>query len=147
VLAIHVLEQEENPLVTLSAIKQLLRIGGKLLIATPNTDSAACQAFRGRHWSGYNFPRHRNLFDPEVLARSAEAVGLEVTSLQTVAAPAIWVESLRHVLADWGAPRWVQLGFERTRRVTLAVSAAIERMHQRRGRGGIVVATLQRSAA
>jgi hypothetical protein len=146
-LAIDVLEQKENPLLTLSAMKQLLRIGGKLLIATPNTDSTVCQLFRGRHWSGYDFPRHRNLFDAEVLARSAERVGLEVTSLQTIAAPAIWVQSLRYVLADWGAPAWLRAGFDRTRRVTLAISAAMESIQQRRGRGGIVVATLHRSAA
>jgi SAM-dependent methyltransferase len=147
VLAINLLEQEENPLVTLGTIKRLLRTGGLALIATPNTNSGAAQAFRGRHWSGYDFPRRRNLFRVEVLALSAEQAGLDVTSMRTIAEPLAWVESVRALLVDWGAPRWTQTGLARSRRAALAGSVLLEWIQQRRGKGGILVATLQQRAS
>jgi SAM-dependent methyltransferase len=144
VLAIDVLEQEDNPLTTLRAIKRLLRAGGKVLIATPNTNSTAFRVFGGRHWSEYDFPRRRNLFRADVLTRSAALAGLNVTSMKTIAAPASWLFSMQTLLADWGAPRWAQAGLERAKGAALTAFGVVEWMQQRRDKGGALVATLER---
>ena len=41
----------------------LLRPGGRLLIVTDNTGSPDFSLARRRHWGGYHFPRHWNLFN------------------------------------------------------------------------------------
>jgi SAM-dependent methyltransferase len=146
ILAVNVLERAAEPLATLKAIQRLLRPGGIALIVTPNTDSGAGRVFGGRHWSGYDFPRHRNLFRTEVLAQAAAIAGLESGFIRTIAAPAAWVQSARNALVDWRAPSWTLAAFDRLSLLPLAAAAAIEWWHQLRGKGGLLLATLRRPA-
>jgi hypothetical protein len=145
VLLIGVVEVANDPLATLKVAKTLLRPAGLVLVVTPNTRSAACNVFRGRHWSGYSFPRHPNLFDGKSLGRAAGLADLELVSVRTAPAATIWVESASNLMADWGAPAWALAPPRRPSFAALAAAQAIEWSQQVRGKGGLLVATLRRS--
>lgn len=66
VLLIQTIEHIESPPETLATIRTLLRPGGLLVIVTDNTRSLDFRFFGGRHWGGYHFPRHWNLFNREM---------------------------------------------------------------------------------
>jgi SAM-dependent methyltransferase len=57
----HVLEHEQRPLDLLSQVHRLLKPGARLVVGVPNGASSARRLF-GRHWAGYDFPRHRQVF-------------------------------------------------------------------------------------
>ena len=90
----------------LAGIRRLLKPGGRLLVITDNTGSPDFRLFKRRHWGGYHFPRHCNLFD-QVSCDGwlrAHRAG-EVDELATMISPVNWVYSMRNTLDDWGAPR------------------------------------------
>ena len=146
VLLINVLEDAVDPIAILKVVGRLLRPDGIALVATPNTGSAAFKVFRGRHWSGYDFPRHRNLFCPEALARTAAMADLEVISLATSPAPSAWIQSARIMMSDWAAPHWALTTLDRVWGIALSAAAGIEWFSQIRTEGGVLIATLRRAA-
>lgn len=143
VLLANVLERVDDPLSLLKATRELLRPGGTALVATPNTEATVSKVFGGRHWSGYNFPRHRNLFCAHVLRQASEMAGLELVSVRTVGAPDAWVRSVRNAMSDWRLPHWSLAGL---RGIAFLGGTAIEWWQQLRGKGGILVAILRRPA-
>ena len=144
VLLTHVVERVDDPLSALKAIGQLLQPGGIALIVTPNTEATVCKVFQGRHWSGYNFPRHRNLFCAHALGEAARMAGLEMVSVGTVGAPEAWVESARNTMTDWNLPHWMLAALNRGWGAALMAAAAIEWWQRVRGKGGLLRATLRR---
>ena len=76
----HVLEHEQQPLDLLHRVQRLLKPGGRLLVAVPRADSAA-RALFGRHWSGYDFARHRQVFSARSLERALLQTGFELERL------------------------------------------------------------------
>ena len=145
VLMIGVLEQVNNPLAALKLVARLLRPGGLVLVVTPYTQSSAGNVFRGRHWSGYSFPRHPNLFDGKSLGRAAGLAGLELVTVRTAPAPRAWLESARNLMADWEAPAWVVTAVGQPSFPVRAAAAVIEWLQQVQSKGGLLVAAFQRS--
>jgi SAM-dependent methyltransferase len=96
VLLIATIEHVEDPPAVLRAATRLLRPGGRAVVVTDNTATLDFRLFGGRHWGGYHFPRHWNLFDKRSLRRLAEQAGLEVVELSTVLSPVNWVYSIRN---------------------------------------------------
>jgi SAM-dependent methyltransferase len=113
VFLLHALEHCEFPLEEVSSVRRLLRGGGRLVILTQNADSAVGRRFQGRHWAGYDFPRHPCLFGPSAVRRLAAAAGLEVERLGTVGDSRMWQRSAANLGADWGAPAWLNSRVER----------------------------------
>jgi SAM-dependent methyltransferase len=101
VLLLHSLEHCPSPADELRSIHRLLRPGGTLVILTENADSTVARAFRGRHWAGYDFPRHPSLFGPRPIRRLAGITGFDVVRIRTVAAPEVWLRSAALLLRDW----------------------------------------------
>jgi hypothetical protein len=145
VLMIGVLEQVNNPLAALRLVTRLLSPGGLVLVVTPYTQSSAGKVFRGRHWSGYSFPRHPNLFNGKSLGRAAGLAGLELVTVRTAPAPRIWLESARNWMADWEAPAWIVTGLGQPSFAVRAAATAIEWSQQIQSKGGLLVAAFQRS--
>ena len=141
-LLIHTLEHFAEPPAALAAVRALLRPGGRAVVVTPNAASAAWALFQGRHWAGYDFPRHRYLFDRDTLGKLAARVGLRVESVATAPSAALWARSAHHLAADWGAPPWLARRLAPASSLPLAAFAAVERLQQRRGRGALLCATL-----
>jgi 2-polyprenyl-3-methyl-5-hydroxy-6-metoxy-1,4-benzoquinol methylase len=75
VLARHVIEHVPDPMVTLRAIRDLLKPGGVLLMAVPNFGSVAARLLR-RGWEWFGPPAHLWYFDRKGLASLAAQAGL-----------------------------------------------------------------------
>jgi SAM-dependent methyltransferase len=107
VLLIMTIEHLADPVVVLKAVHRLLAPGGRVGIITDNVGSPDFAIFGGRHWGGYHFPRHLNLFSRRTLAKLAHASGFRVEKIGTAVSPVNWTYSLRNWIDDWGGPRWL----------------------------------------
>lgn len=143
-LLIQTIEHVGDPPAILSAVSRLLKPGGTVVVVTDNTDSLDFKLFKGRHWGGYHFPRHWNLFNPHNLATLARKAGLEVDSLVAVVSPVNWVYSIRNMLVDMGAPRWVTNRFSLESPVSLLAFTAFDTLNQLAGKGALMRAILRR---
>ncbi|HEX6107013.1 MAG TPA: methyltransferase domain-containing protein [Gemmatimonadales bacterium] len=144
-LLIGTLEQSDDPVGTLAALRPRLQPAGRVMVIAANPGSTVASLFRGRHWSGYDFPRHRALADPATLARLAESAGFAVESISTLGDPGAWPVSTGNLLRDWGAPPWIvrTLGPDSVAAVGLA--RALEGIASRRRKGGLLEAVLKPS--
>ncbi|NTU80771.1 MAG: class I SAM-dependent methyltransferase [Chloroflexales bacterium] len=97
----HVLEHMPDPRATLGTIARLLRPGGHCIFTIPNIDSHTARIF-GRDWYGYDVPRHFFLFPRRTLVTLLKVAGLRVEHIVYVAAPNVWIGSLRFWLAARG---------------------------------------------
>lgn len=100
----HVLEHVPDPRATLATIADLLRPGGRCIFTIPNVDSHTAQLF-GPDWYGYDVPRHFFLFPRQTLAALLSLSGLRAERVVYVAAPNVWIGSLRFWLEARGRRR------------------------------------------
>jgi SAM-dependent methyltransferase len=138
ILLIATVEHVENPLALLRAAARLLRPGGRAAIVTDNTATLDFRLFCGRHWGGYHFPRHWNLFNKPSLRRLAELAGLQVVELTTILSPVNWVYSVRNRLVDRGYPRWLYERFSLKSPVALAAFTILDGCFQAFRRGALL---------
>jgi len=143
-LLIATIEHVADPVEVLSAVRRLLRPGGRVVVATDNSSSWSFRLFKGRHWGGYHFPRHWYLFSPTTIARLAERAGLEVERLGTMVSPVNWTYSIRNALTDWNAPRWLVERFSLSSPVALGVFTLLGMVQQLFGRGELLEVVLRR---
>ena len=141
---IQTVEHLANPPRVLTAIHSMLRPGGRLVIVTDNSDSVDRQLFGGRHWGGYHFPRHWNLFNASTLRGLAMKTGFHVRSLDTLVSPVNWVYSLRNLLVDYHAPTWMVEQFSLASPLSLAAFTGLDALLQLAGRGALLRAVLER---
>jgi SAM-dependent methyltransferase len=146
ILLIATIEHVDDPAAVLRAVRRLLRPGGRVVIVTDNTATLDFTLFGGRHWGGYHFPRHFNLFDRTTLKRLGTTAGLEVDSVTTVVSPVNWVYSIRNTLVDWGAPSWIVERFSLRSPIALAVFTLFDAAHQLAGAGALLRVVLRRPA-
>ena len=144
VLLIQTIEHVADPGSVLRRIHELLRPGGRLLVVTDNTGSLDFTIFKRRHWGGYHFPRHWNLFNERALRRLAGQSGYEVESLSTMVSPVNWVYSVRNTLDDWGASRRVVDQFSLESAPSLAAFTVFDTLHRLAGRGALLRSVLRR---
>jgi hypothetical protein len=142
ILLDHVLERTLSPRDFLVAAGRLLAPDGQLVVMTPNTGSTEFAVFGGRHWSGYDFPRHRSLFGAAQLRLLAAAAGLELRTVTTASDVRQWSRSVRNLAADWHVPTWVR----GVLRFAWPVYAAVEALARWRARGNVLIASLSRPA-
>jgi 2-polyprenyl-3-methyl-5-hydroxy-6-metoxy-1,4-benzoquinol methylase len=83
----HVIEHAHDPVALLQECRRLLKVGGLLVIVTPNASSFACRHF-GPFWRGLEPPRHIHLFSPKTLSTVAVKAGFSVSRSSTSAANA-----------------------------------------------------------
>lgn len=138
VLLIATIEHVADPPAVLRAAARLLRPGGRAVVVTDNTGTLDFRLFRGRHWGGYHFPRHWNLFNKRTLALLSEQAGLRVERLGTVVSPVNWVYSLHVRLRDRGAPNWLVNRFTLKSPVSLAVFTMVDNVSRLFGRGALL---------
>lgn len=143
-LLIQTIEHVADPPRVLRAIRALLKPGGSVVIVTDNTSSLDFKLFKGRHWGGYHFPRHWNLFNPETLRALAEKVEMEVVSLTTAVSPVNWVYSVRNTLVDLNAPMWLTNRFSLKSPGSLSAFTIFDTLNQMAGKGALLRAVLRR---
>jgi 2-polyprenyl-3-methyl-5-hydroxy-6-metoxy-1,4-benzoquinol methylase len=141
---VQTIEHVEKPDSILSAVKKLLKPGGKLVIVTDNTASLDFRFFKGGYWGGYHFPRHWNLFNQNSLTKLAEKTGFEVEDLTTQVSPVNWVYSIHNWLVDLEKPRWLIDQFTLKSTVSLSAFTALDIVLQKLGRGALLRATLRK---
>ena len=144
VLCIQTIEHVGDPVAVLAAIRTMLKPGGRLYLITDNTGSPDFALSKGRHWGGYHFPRHWNLFDKKSMRALAGAAGLEVDQLATTVSPVNWTYSVRNLLVDWGAPAWLYRQFSLEAAPALAVFTALDALMTLVGRGALLRVILRR---
>ncbi len=86
----HVIEHVPDPIGTLRECHQVLKPGGKLVVATPNIKSLGRQKFNDA-WLHWDPPRHLHHFSPQALRACAEKAGLDVQILRMTAMSAPWM--------------------------------------------------------
>ena len=125
-LCIQTVEHVADPVVLLAAIARVLRPGGRLYLITDSTDSPDSAIANGRHWGGYHFPRHWNLFNKASMRRRAARSGLEIDRLATTMSPVNWTYSMTNWLDDWGGPRSLVAQFSLKTAPSLAFFTVID---------------------
>ena len=143
-LCIQTIEHVGDPVAILRAIGGLLKPGGRLYLITDNTGSPDFKITKGRHWGGYHFPRHWNLFNKTSMRKLATAAGLEVEKLSTTASPVNWTYSIRNTLVDWNAPKWMVNRFSLKSAPALAAFTAVDTAFTLIGRGALLRVILRR---
>lgn len=146
VLLIATIEHVADPPGILRAATQLLRAGGRVVVITDNTATLDFHVFGRRHWGGYHFPRHWNLFDKRSLRLLAEQAGLEVVRVSTILSPVNWVYSIRNWLADRRAPSWLIERFSLNARFSLGVFTIVDSLFQLLRRGALLKLIGQKTA-
>ena len=146
VFLLATIEHVSDPVAVLNAVSRLLTPGGRVVIVTDNTATLDRWIFGARHWGGYHFPRHWNLFERKTLQRLASKVSLEVVNIETIVSPVNWVYSIRNWLQDRGAPHWLYDSFSLKSALPLAVFTLIDLGFQIAGHGALLRATLRRSS-
>ncbi|MGI8470563.1 MAG: class I SAM-dependent methyltransferase [Pyrinomonadaceae bacterium] len=141
---IMTVEHAANPPQLLRDIRSLLRPGGRLVIVTDNTDSLDFRLFKKRHWGGYHFPRHWNLFNPATLEKLAAKTGFEIEKLTTQVSPVNWVYSIRNFLTDRNAPHWLIEQFSLKSTFSLGIFTIFDILHNLMGRGALLNAIFKR---
>jgi len=141
---IQTVEHLEKPFESLTAIKNVLKSEGKLVIVTDNTDALDFKIFKGGYWGGYHFPRHWNLFNKNSLAKLAAKAGFEIVEIKTIVSPVNWVYSIHNALVDWNAPRLLINRFTLKSTVSLAAFTSLDFVLQKFGRGALLRAILQK---
>jgi SAM-dependent methyltransferase len=145
-LLIATIEHVDDPPAVLKAVHRWLRPGGRVLVVTDNTDTLSFRLSAGRHWGGYHFPRHWNLFDKRSLGMLASHAGFEVESLTTILSPVNWTYTVHNALVDWGAPAWLVNRFTLASPGSLAVFTLVDSLQKLRDRGGLLRAVLRKPA-
>jgi SAM-dependent methyltransferase len=144
VLLLHALEHSEDPLGELVSARRLLRPGGRLVVLAANTESLVARLFSGRHWSGYDFPRHLTLFQGRVLRRMAEEAGYRVERIASVASPSAWADSTSNLLQDWAALSSLAAPARYGSAVLRGIALPVEALARLRGRGAWIEAILRK---
>lgn len=143
-LCIQTIEHVADPVSVVRAIGCRLRPGGRLYLITDSTDSPDFRIAKGRHWGGYHFPRHWNLFNKASMRRLAERGDLEIERLGTTTSPVNWTYTVRNWLDDWGAPRVVVEQFSLRTAPSLAAFTMLDGALTVLGRGALLRVILRR---
>jgi SAM-dependent methyltransferase len=141
-ITIQTIEHVADPVGLAAAAGRVLKPSGRLVVVTDNTASLDFALFKGRHWGGYHFPRHWNLFNNRSMRALADRAGLRVEELTTAVSPVNWTYSVRNLLDDWGAPNRLVRSFALDRPAALAVFTVFDAVNQVVGRGALLRAVM-----
>lgn len=132
------LEHVHDPRRIVREARNLLRPGGRLVVAVPNFESWSRRAF-GEQWYGIQVPRHLTHFTPATLAMLLATEGFRVERIDQVAMDGWIRRSARDVGSSPAHPRWLRR--LRWKPLACAVAAWTERV----GHGDNIVAVATRA--
>jgi SAM-dependent methyltransferase len=141
---IMTIEHVAEPAEALEAVQRILKPGGKLVVVTDNTDSIDFSIFKGRHWGGYHFPRHWNLFNRQSFEALATKTGFTIERLASQVSPVNWVYSIHNRLVDRRSPGWLVDRFTLKSKLSLATFTLLDIVLGWCGRGALLNATIRK---
>jgi SAM-dependent methyltransferase len=116
----HVIEHLRRPEAILEMVFRALRPNGLLFIGTPDARALSARVF-GRHWWGYEVPRHLVVFSSPALESLTERVGFTSIDRWWGFSPHMWSSSLGLLLADGRPPRrWHRIATSPVNPITMA---------------------------
>jgi SAM-dependent methyltransferase len=103
---IQLIEHVESARTLLRKCFKALRVGGVVVLETPNAKGWDAKCLPTRYWAGWHAPRHWAVFDPELIGRLATQEGFEVVEVQSTMAPYVTLQGLQYMMRDrWGLTR------------------------------------------
>lgn len=147
IILIMTIEHLADPLSMLREVERLLTPGGRVGIITDHADSPDFTLFGGRHWGGYHFPRHWNLYTRKTLQRLGEQAGLHTERITTDFTPVNWTYSFRNWLQDWGGPKWLVRSLSLESAPALAAFTLLDIPLAMLGQGGMLRASFRKGVA
>jgi len=142
----HVIEHLRRPAETLEMTFRALRPGGVLFIGTPDARALSARVF-GRHWWGYEVPRHLVVFSAPALSSVIEQAGFTPVDRWSGFSPHMWSASLGLVLADGHPPRrWHRAATSLLNPITMAVFAPASAAEVASGRSTMLSLVARRPA-
>ncbi len=144
ILLIWALEHCGAPVEEMAVLRRLLRPGGRLIVLAANAESWAWRQFHGRHWAGYDLPRHLCVYSSRTLTRLAEVSGFAVDRLGTSNHPGLWARSAENFLADWSAPAGLTKMVGRGMALVSPAIALAARLRRAEGAGAQLEAILRK---
>ncbi len=144
VFMIQTIEHVEKPYEVISAIFNLLKPGGRLVIVTDNTDTLDFNYYKKRYWGGFHFPRHWNLFNKRSLTKLALKSGYEIEDISTIVSPVNWVYSIHNSLVGNKKPKWLIECFTLKSTFSLFIFTILDFVLQKFGKGALLQATLKK---
>ena len=104
----HVLEHTADPLKTLVGLRKNLKNNGRVIIALPNTDSYD-NTYYGKHWAGYDVPRHLYHFNRGSFGVLCKKAGFQLVETKPLYFDSFYVSMLSE--KNRKNPLWFIFGF------------------------------------
>jgi SAM-dependent methyltransferase len=95
----QVFEHLLDPKFVLARCKEHISEKGKIIIATPNSDSVDIGIFN-KYWDGINAPRHFFIFSVRAMESLAKKIGFKKLTIVALPDPGVWAISFQNVLQD-----------------------------------------------
>lgn len=93
----HVIEHVSNPRFVLEELYSSIKLGGKIIIGTPNFASVSAQLF-GSYWYALDVPRHLYLFTPKTLTCLLLEIGFQDIKITYDRGPKVFIRSVYHLI-------------------------------------------------
>lgn len=94
----QVIEHVPDPIALLKLVRTRLRLGGRVIVATPNSGSIN-RLISGRKWINWHIPYHLHHYNKASFAIIAAQAGYEVLSMKTIT-PNLWTILQLRAYAD-----------------------------------------------